>query len=144
MCGSLNLAITTPSTISAQRDHEVRQLHRRRFLHPISVQRLQATWHCSSSALLADGRAEDEQSAEEGRNRGAERIECLRQIQSAGCGARRAEHGDVGIGRNLQRGDAGGENDQRSQKQRERRHARGRNKQQRAQPMVNRPATIIF
>ena len=70
--------------------------------------------------VLASGSAEYQQPAKEGGHGGAQRVESLCQVEPAGSCARRAQHRDVRIGRNLQRGDAGGKNDQRRQEQRER------------------------
>ncbi len=69
------------------------------------------------------GSGKDEHAAEVRRDGGSQRIECLGQIQAAGRGLRRPEDGDVGIGGNLQGGDAGGEDDLRGEKEGIRWHA---------------------
>ena len=51
---------------------------------------------------LARRLRQNQQAAEIRRDGGSERVECLRQIQAAGCLRRRPELRDVGVGRHLQ------------------------------------------
>ena len=50
--------------------------------------------------------------ANEWKHGSSQRIECLGQIQTTGCGLRPAENGDVWVGRNLQHRDTSGQDDQ--------------------------------
>ncbi len=97
------------------RDAEVRQAHGGGLLFAIGLKR------CGGEGLdrfrgCFDG-SEDEGSAEEGGDEGAEGVEGLREIEAAGGGCLRAKVGDVWVRGNLKAGDAGGEDDQSCEEQ---------------------------
>ena len=79
-------------------------------------------------------RRQNEQTSEVGCDRGSERVERLRQVQTAGSGFRGPEHGNIRIGRDLQNRHARGQNDQSRQKKGVGRNRGRRNKQEGAQP----------
>ena len=76
------------------------------------------------------GGAEDDGGAEEGGDGGAEGVEGLREIEAGGGGALRAEVGDVGVGGDLERGDAGGEDDEGAEEERKGGDGGGRDEEQ--------------
>ncbi|KAG1252537.1 hypothetical protein G6F65_017879 [Rhizopus arrhizus] len=94
---------------------EVRQLHRLRFGR--AVGQCFGLRQQGQLILAAWLRREDQQAAEQRRQRGAQRVHRLRQGQPAGAGALVTEQRDIGIGRHLQHGDAGGQHEQRRQEQ---------------------------
>ncbi len=100
-----------------QRDGQIRHLDRGRLVQAIGVQGVRS--HGPDFLHGLGSGAQDQERADRGRNGGAQRIEGLRQIEPAGCSALRAQYRDIGIRRDLQHRDAGGEYDFRNQKERE-------------------------
>jgi len=103
--------------------HQVRALYRGSF-----SQRL------AGSATAGDmlGTGQNQHGPQQRRYRGTQRVESLGQVEAAGRGMRRPQPGNVGVGRNLQDGDAGCQHEQGRQKSRIGQHGRSRVKQQAA------------
>ena len=97
-------------------------------MHAISLQRVGR--HLAQFGHALRSGVQDEVPAEERSNRGAERVESLREIQPAGSGFLRAEHRHVWVRGNLQDGDAACQDHQGAEKQRVRRHRGGRHEEQ--------------
>ena len=99
----------------AERDDEIRHAHGGGLLSTVeqllddgeNVELVGAEWRL--------GVAEDELRADERSDEGPDGVECLREVEAAGGGLRRADDRDVGVDRNLHDGHAGGENDQRGE-----------------------------
>ncbi len=82
----------------------------------------------------AGGRAaEDQVAAEQRRQGGADRVERLHQVEPRRGGVRVTDDRDVGIGRDLQQGDAAGDHEQRAEGDAVGDQARGRDHAQRAE-----------
>ena len=87
---------------------------------------------------------QDQQPAEPRRQEGAERVQRLRQGQPAGAGLLRSEQGDIGIGRHLQHGDAGGQHEQCAEEGRIQMQAGGGPEAQRADAGNGQPGHDAF
>ena len=111
-----------------KRDGEIGKLDGCCFLQAVEVEFLRGERGYVLCVLCCF--AENQQATEERADDGAERVEGLRQIQSAGCGVCRPKHRDIRIGRYLQGRDAGCEHDERGEKERERGHAGGGDEKQ--------------
>ena len=112
------------------RQADVRELHRLRLLGVVeqALRRLQR----GEFVRALDHVGENQQAAEERRQRGAQRVQRLGQGQPAGAGLLRAEQGHVRIGGHLQHGDAGGQHEQRAEEGGVKVQRRGRPETQRA------------
>jgi hypothetical protein len=96
-------------------DNQIRQLHGCGLLDAIDVESGSAEplhFHRAERH-----RTENQKTAEIGRDKCAKRVKGLREIEAAGCGLRRAEDGDIGVGGDLKRGHAGRDDNQRREKE---------------------------
>jgi hypothetical protein len=93
---------------------DIGQAHGRRFGGAIELPR---SFGHAVQALRCEGSrsSQDKERAEEGCDEGTHGVEGLCEVEAAGCGARRPDDGDVWIGRNLNGGHAGGENNKGSE-----------------------------
>ena len=112
-----------------QPDHHIRHFHGGSLLHTEGMQSLRG--HLGEHVLVFGHSTQYEQAAEVGPYRRTQRIKGLRQIQAAGSRLRRSKYGYIGIRRNLQRGDARGQDHQRRKKQWIGHRARRRHEQER-------------
>ncbi|EEF22934.1 conserved hypothetical protein, partial [Ricinus communis] len=104
---------------------QVRQLHGLAICQPFRLRQ-----HMAGLGGAGRRAAQDQIGAEQRRQRRAQRVERLHQVQPRGRGLRRAEHRHVGIGRYLQQRDAAGDDEQRAQRHAIRRQPRRRDHQQ--------------
>ena len=72
--------------------------------------------HRALLGRAANRAAQNEIGAKQGRQHGSRRIHRLHQIKPRGGGLRRADNGDIGIGRHLQQGNAAGDDKQHGQR----------------------------
>ncbi|MNN16881.1 hypothetical protein D3C81_1300360 [compost metagenome] len=91
---------------------DIRALHRLRFSSAVS--QLFGSGQRLDLIAALDRGAEDQQTTEQRRQRGAQRVERLGQREPARRGLLRPQQRDVRIGRHLQHGDAGRQHEQRS------------------------------
>jgi len=96
-------------------DDEIGQLDGGGFVHAVGLQGI-GREDAEGGGRLGSG-VEDQVSAEQGRDGGAEGVERLREVQAAGRGARGAEDSDIRVGRDPQHSNAAREDQESREEQ---------------------------
>ena len=117
----------------AERDDHVRHAHCGGLLSTVEL-----LLHDSENVELVGAErrlrvAEDEPRSDERSDEGSDRVECLREVETAGGGLRRPDDRDVRVDGNLDDGHATCEHDQRAKEHRERGELGGRQESERAE-----------
>src|SRR5262249_20927455 len=100
-----------------KRDGEIRKLDCGSFMQTVKMKLLGR--HCTYVLRVLGSAAQDEPSAKKRTDDRAERVERLREIQTARCCRGWSEHRDIWIGGYLQCGDSGSQDDEGGKKERE-------------------------